>query len=152
MEEYQALSKVIKAFLGLVAWPVPLDRPLHLVVIGGNGFGTDLDASFSRGTVGGRRVDIRYVSASSFLTSPLEADALFVDRGHETNLPSILSKVKGRPVLTMGYAPSHAARGLMVNFQLEGPRMSFEVNPGRAREVGLIISSRLLGLARIVEG
>ena len=55
MEEYQALSKVLKAFMGLVSWPGAADRPLRLVVIGGNGFGTDLDIAMSRGTVGGRR-------------------------------------------------------------------------------------------------
>jgi hypothetical protein len=152
LEEYQALAKVIKAFLGLVTWPGGTDRPLHLVVIGGNGFGTDLDTLLARGTVGGRRVEVHYVSATTFLTAPLEADALFVDRGQESVLPSILSKVKGRPVLTMGFAPALASRGAMVNFVVEGPRMTFEVNPNRAKEVGIVISSRLLGLARIVEG
>lgn len=152
LEEYQALSKVLKAFMGLVAWPGSLDRPLRLAVIGGNGFGTDLDIVMSRGTVGGRRVEIRYLSGADYLATSQEFDAVFIDRGQEGNLPAILQRLKGRPVLTMGYAPGLAQKGVMVNFVLESTRMTFEVNPLRAREAGLVVSSRLLSLARIVEG
>lgn len=152
LEEYQALAKVIRHFLAMVTWPGTPDRPMRLAVLGGNGFGTDLDVALGRGTVGGRRVDIRYLNLDAFLASTQDFDALFIDRGEEARLAQILPKVKGRPVLTMGYADGLGRKGIMVNFVLQGGRMNFEVNPGRLKESGITVNSRLMSIARIVEG
>ncbi len=151
LEEYQVLAKVIRHFLALVTWPMPPDRPLKFAVIGGNGFGTDLDVSFSRGPVGGRKVVLKYLSSGAYLADGESYDAVFIDRGEEARLPAILAKSAGKPVLTLGYSPGLAKRGVMVNFYLESSKIRFEVNTGRTKEAGLAISSHLLGMAKIVD-
>ena len=151
MEEYQALSKVLKLFLSLVTWPGQEERPLRVAVIGGTAFGTDLDVNLGRGTVGGRKVVIQYFSGPSFLADSHSFDAVFLDRGEETRLPAILEKTAGKPVLTMGYGQDPTRRGVMVNFFLENAAIRFEVNPNRIKEANLTISSHLLKIAKIVE-
>lgn len=151
LEEYQALSKVLKLFLSLITWPAKEDRPLQVAVIGGIGFGTDLDVTLGRGTVGGRKVVIRYFTGPSFLADSQPFDVVFVDRGEEGRIPAILAKTTGKSVLTMGFGKGPTRRGIMVNFYLEGSGIRFEVNLNRVKEANLVISSHLLKIAKIIE-
>jgi len=62
----------------------------------------------------------------------------------------VLGSLKALPVLTVsddpGFAPSHGIIELVV----ANGRMQFAVNTDAANRAGLRLSSRLLGLARIV--
>jgi hypothetical protein len=58
--------------------------------------------------------------------------------------------VRGAHVLTVGDAPDFLARGGVVEFVREGNRVRFDVNIGEAQRAGLVVSSRLLRVARHV--
>jgi hypothetical protein len=55
-------------------------------------------------------------------------------------------------VLTVSDAPRFAARGGMIEFVREGEHVRFTVNVDAAKRAGLSISSRLLRVARGIEG
>jgi hypothetical protein len=55
-------------------------------------------------------------------------------------------------VLTVSDVPGAARRGVHVGFVVDGERVRFEVNLAAARRAHLEISSKLLRLARAVEG
>jgi hypothetical protein len=76
---------------------------------------------------------------------------VFIDRGEEGRLSAILAKTQGKPILTVSYLESSTRKGVMVNFFLEGNRIRFEVNPTRIKDAGLIISSHLLSIAKVME-
>lgn len=152
LEEYQALAKFMKPVIALVTWPGNPDTPLRIGILGGIGFGTELDIVMNKATVGGRKVRIRYYTTSTFLQEPPDYDVLFIDQGQEDRLPAILAKTHGKPILTLGYAEGLARKGVMVNFYMESGRVRFEINPARVKEVGLSVSSHLLKIARIIEG
>lgn len=151
IEDYQALAKVIKPFVSLVTWPGNPETPLRIVILGGAGFGTELDAVMEKSTVGGRKVKLNYLTTSSFLSAPPPCDVLFLDRGEENRIPSILSKIGGKSVLTLGYLEGGSRKGVMVNFYIEGSRIRFEVNRSRLQEAGLTVSSHLLSIARAMD-
>ena len=151
MEDYQALAKVLKPFISLVTWPGNPDTPLRIAILGGAGFGTELDAVMGRTTVGGRKVKLTYLTTSSFLSAPPECDVLFIDRGEESRITSILSKTGGKPILTLGYLEGSSRKGVMVNFYVDGSRIRFEVNRSRVQEAGLTVSSHLLSIAKFME-
>ena len=151
LEEYQALAKVLRHFVALVTWPGTSDRPLQIGVLGGSGFGTELDIAMGRTTVGGRKVQVHYLSATTFLKETTDYDVLFIDRGEDNYLPAILSKIQAKPTLTLGYGEDLARKGVMVNFLLKDNRIRFEVNASRVKDAGLVISSHLLSIAKIVE-
>ena len=53
-------------------------------------------------------------------------------------------------MLLVGEQDGFATQGGLINFYLEQNRVRFEINPGEARRREVRISSKLLGLARIV--
>lgn len=153
MGEYKAMSKILRHVLSLVTWPEGgSTRPLRLAVVGGLGFGVDLEAAMAQGTVGGRPAEVRFLSASALMESVGDYDAIFLDRGEEARLPALLARLRGRPILTLGFSEGMGQRGIMVNFFTEGERIKFEINPGRLKGAGLQVNPRLLKLARLVEG
>ncbi|HEX6997182.1 MAG TPA: YfiR family protein [Gammaproteobacteria bacterium] len=70
---------------------------------------------------------------------------------HNAYLETLIEHVRDRPVLTVSDAPDGLERGAMVNFQLVGERVRFEVSLAAAQRAGLVLSSRLLASALRVE-
>lgn len=62
-----------------------------------------------------------------------------------------LAAVNGKPVLTIGENHGFAEQGGMINFYIDDDRVLFEINVDALNQAGLIASSRLLNLARIVK-
>ncbi len=77
---------------------------------------------------------------------------LFIGASEKKNLENILVAIKKKPILTLGDMKGFARKGGMINFYLEKNSVRFEINPEAGRQAGLDISSKLLRLARIVEG
>lgn len=73
-------------------------------------------------------------------------------RALDDDLEDAAERLGAARVLTVAAQPDAARRGVHVNFVLEGGRVRFEVNLGAVRRAGLEISSKLLRLARVVEG
>ena len=65
---------------------------------------------------------------------------------------AILQWASVRPILTIGQSPASLRMGSVVNLFLSDGKLKLEINPEAAERVGLGISSRLLGLARIYHG
>jgi hypothetical protein len=63
--------------------------------------------------------------------------------------PQLLARL-GRGVLTVGVGHSFVRNGGMIGFVVENRRVSFEINRPAAESAGLVISSRLLAVARSV--
>jgi hypothetical protein len=61
-----------------------------------------------------------------------------------------VSRLGGAPVLVVSDEAHFASRGGMIGFFRDADRVRFEVNPAAAEAAGLRISSRLLGLAKVV--
>jgi hypothetical protein len=54
-------------------------------------------------------------------------------------------------VLTVGDTEGFAERGGIINLVKDGNRLSFEINPEAAQRAGLVMSSKLLFLGKIVK-
>ena len=65
-----------------------------------------------------------------------------------TRLSLILDAVKKLPVLTIGESEEFLDLGGMINFVLEDTQLRFEINTESAEKVKLVISSKLLRLAK----
>ena len=87
------------------------------------------------------------------ITEPLQISAckiLFISPAEKYRLKEIIQDTKGRPVLTISNYPGFASQGGMINFVVIEDKVRFEINHVVARTSGLIISSKLLRIARIV--
>jgi len=150
--EYDVKAAFLLNFARLVTWPQSArPAPGEPVVIGVAG-GEDAREAIARGidgaSVESHRVEVRGVEKPEQVSG---AHILFVTRDLEQDAAALVEAARGGSALSVGESDGFAARGGIVNFFSEGNKLRFEINLEAARASGLQISSRLLGLARLVE-
>jgi YfiR/HmsC-like len=151
LPEYPVKAAFLYHFLEFVEWPRAAPLPPAKVTIGVLGqdpFGDVLDKAILGKVVAGRTLTIRRFES----VETLEPCAiLFISSSEMPHLPEIVARLKGSPVLTVGEADRFAHRGGMIGFFFEDNHVRLEVNRAAAEGAGLRISSKLLGVARLVK-
>ncbi len=144
--EYEVKAAFLYNFARFVEWPAQAQTSgaVTLCILGADPFGADADMIAGK-PVGQARLRVKRVSDDQAAACQI----LFVASSERARLDRVLDEVKGRPVLTVGDSPGFAERGAVLNFYLEQNKVRFEVNIDAARRTGLVISSRLLRLARV---
>jgi hypothetical protein len=142
--EYQVKAAFLRNLTRFVERPVRA-ATWTICVVGDDPFGAALDG-IAGDAGGGITIAIRRLRGRELD----DCVVVFVSGSEADRLSSVLGAVKGAPVLTVGDTEGFAARGVILNFFVEESRVKFEVNVDAAKRARLTISSRLLGLARIV--
>ncbi|WOB08236.1 YfiR family protein [Piscinibacter gummiphilus] len=151
--EHQVKAAYLYKFLDFVEWPAAaFDGPKSPFVIGVAGsdvLAEELDVLISR-----RRAESRPVVSRRL--GPGEAASglhvLFVGRGAGARAANWLASTARQPVLTVTEADDAQPAGSTINFVMIDKRVRFDVDLRGAEARELKISSRLLGVARRVEG
>jgi hypothetical protein len=151
--EYQVKAAYLFNFLKFVEWPEntfvdPL-APMVIGVVGDDPFGSALPQVVIGKTVQGRDVVIRIYRAGEDLRG---AHILFIGSSERKKLPAIFSSLRGSGVLTVGDMEGFLDSGGMIQFVAEDNRVRFAINVDAARRAKLKMSSKLLSLAKTVEG
>ncbi len=140
----------IPKFARYVEWPAAMrpapGQPYHLCVIGHDSFGPLLDRAAEAEQIDGRGVALRRLADPE---NSAACHVAFVRGANPEETARFLTAMRAQPTLTITDARAGAIRG-MVHFTLVGGRVRFFVDQASAAESGLIISSRLLGLALAV--
>jgi hypothetical protein len=152
-DEYRVKAAFVYNFTKFVEWPAqsfksPQD-PMSICTIGKNPFGDALTEAIHGKPVNGRAVEIRAVE------NPEDActcQILFIRSSERKRLRSILDKIAGRSVLTVGEMDTFAMEGGIINLKFDGDKIRIQVNLQAAERQHLTISSHLLNLAQIVSG
>jgi hypothetical protein len=149
--EYDLKAVFLFNFVTFVDWPkdaVSAQAPFVIGVLGEDPFGKALD---------------EVIAGEKFRQSPLQArrchtleearqcHILFISASEAANLPAILAELRGKPVLTVADTPRFTEAGGMIGFSTDS-RVQLHINPAAARRSGLAISSKLLRMAKVVEG
>jgi len=148
--EYAVKAAFLYNFAKFVEWPDSPAAPpstLTLCVLGTDPFGEALETAVLDKTVRSRTLSVRRLQGLEDLGP---CPILFIASSEVGRLPQILERLRGAPVLTVGESDGFARAGGMIGFFLEENRVRFEVNLGAAEAAGLRISSRLLGVAKVV--
>lgn len=136
----------IANFVQFVKWP---GNPVRLVVCGygneRNGDALDLlKASISQDSS-------PQVKRIHSLQDIKGCQAIFLDAGQASLLPSVIEASNGHPVLIITDFEAGAPLGATLSFVATGGgRLGFDVNHAAAQAAGLSINTRLLQLARRV--
>jgi YfiR/HmsC-like len=134
-----------------VEWPsqafnTPGD-PFAVRVLGEDPFERAL-VDFMRGkALTGRPVQIRRVPSTQ---QGSLCQILFISTSERKGFQPILADLKSSPVLTVGDTKGFAEAGGVANFALDGETIRIEINVEAAKQKNLLIGSKLLNLARIV--
>ncbi len=149
--EYSVKAAFLLNFARLVQWPGSafegLQAPVVVGFLGADAFEAARAAGIEKKRVGDRPLEIRRISGAS---EALRCHLVFLSDGDRTRPESLLEETRESSVLTVGEMEGFAQKGGIINFYREGKKVRFEINTVAAQQAGLRISSRLLGLAKIV--
>jgi len=150
--EYQVKAVFLFNFTQFVEWPVNAfsdpQAPLVIGVLGEYPFGLYLDETVKGETVNGHPLVIRRFERAEDANP---CHVLFINSKKGDRLKQVLANLKGRSVLTVGDAADFARQGGMVLFSTENNKIRIRINLDATKATNLIISSKLLRLAEIVD-
>jgi hypothetical protein len=150
--EYQVKAVFLFNFTQFVEWPAGAfsgaQAPLVIGILGEDPFGAYLDETVRGETVNNRPILVkRYRRVEEIQDCQL----LFISRSEAERLEQIFAALKDRSILTVGDIDGFARRGGMIRFVVEKNKIRFRVNLDAAKAGSLMISSKLLRSAKIVD-
>ena len=139
-------------FTKFIEWPPPpspAPPPFRLCVLANPEFTRAVDRTIAGESVEGRHLE--RVEPRSVGDVP-SCSMLYVGREHIDRSARLLAAARDLPVLTVGEGPQFVQRGGAIGFVLENNRVRFDINARAVQLAGLKVSSKLLRVARSVEG
>jgi hypothetical protein len=151
--EYKIKAVYLYNFILFVEWPKPAEdakekKEFILGIIGKDPFGKSFREVENRIIKPkGKKLVIKRLSAYHKKIDLEKCDMLFICRSERHNINKILSRLKGRPVLTTADTKGFLEKGGMINLLKRGKYVKWEINQKPAKGAGLRISSQLLRTA-----
>ncbi len=150
-KEYQVKALFLYNFANFVEWPrdafVDQSSPLKMCLYGAVSFGEFLD--FVDG-VQVRDRTLEVIRTTDYSQIQSGCHILFVGIDHIPELQKFFSNLNHLFVLSIGNTKDFTKTGGVVNILRTSDQQRFEINLTKAIENGLLISSDLLSLARII--
>ncbi|MDM8558177.1 YfiR family protein [Candidatus Parabeggiatoa sp. HSG14] len=152
IEEYQIKAVYLFNFANFFTWPSTAfqynAQPFRICVLGNDPFGIDLDLVIEDEEVEGREVVVQRIPT---LRKSVRCQILFVSQSERAKKTTILNYVRPYPILTVGDMEEFATRGGMVEFfNSASNEVRFSIAPETVKKGGLIASSNLLEIAKII--
>ena len=149
--EYAVKAAILYKITKFVAWPE------HAFETSNDRLSICLadDSPFSEAlqTLHKRPVRSREIEVITYQTgSEVDPDChvLFVDREALEHMGPVLSRVSGKPILTIGDHKNFSEHGGIISLAVEQNRVSFLINVEASEASGLDISAQLLQLATVI--
>jgi hypothetical protein len=153
LTEYQVKSLFLLNFAKYVDWPSTVltaaDTPIIIGVISEGEFENELAATVERKSIGGRPIRVRRMRTPEDFE---KCQILFIAGTERERLADILSRIRTKPILTVGETAEFLDQGGAINFVLKEGQIHLEINLEAARQAHLEISSKLLNVADVVKG
>jgi len=147
VEEHDAKAIFLFKLVNFVQWPSEGSGDLVVGFIGADSTADSLQRLAYGKPVNGKKIVVRHLNHDSDLKG---YNVIFLGSLERKNAPSVLERLRGASVLTVGESDGFGQHGGVVNLLLNEGRIRFEVNPHAAERAHLLISSKLLALATVV--
>jgi hypothetical protein len=147
--EYDLKAAFVFNFALFAEWPAATrfeDGALNICVHPGSALHTPLNI-LSGKPVKGRKVMLRQVAEADDLHG---CHLLVVDAGNRDRWPQMRKALSAGGVLVVTDDEEIGRQGAIVTLAMEGQRVVFDIDLKAARQAGLVLSSKLLRLARSV--
>lgn len=129
-------------------WPaeaIPAAGPLVICVTSDAAVGDALERAVKGRPLAGRRVTVAPVAPGGSVRA---CHVLYISGGSVSHAQALVSGLRGTPVLTISDVEGFTELGGIALFFFNQGRLRFNVDIESAKRAGLVISSRLLALAR----
>jgi len=151
--EYQVKAGCLLNFPKYVDWPAEVfaatNSPIVIAVVGETKIIGELQKIITGRTVNGREIVLKRLASGE---ESGVCHILFVSAAEQKRSPNLLAKLKETSVLTVGESSDFLERGGIMNLALRDREIALEVNLTAAGDARITISSRLLGVAKVVKG
>ncbi|HEY2008075.1 MAG TPA: YfiR family protein [Rhizomicrobium sp.] len=149
--EYAVKAAYLPKFAPFITWPegtfAAATAPVNICVLGSDPFGGKLDQEAGQLKAGDRPVAVRHMAEPDPEAS---CQLLFLGNGDDPAVvEGTLDAMKGRPVVTV--TDSGLKNHGVISFVIEANHVRFDIDDAQAAQDGLVISSKLLGLAHAVK-
>jgi hypothetical protein len=148
--EYSVKAAYLPKFIPFITWPdaafATPDAPVTICVLGADPFGGKLEQAAEGLKSGEHAIVVRYLpapDASAF------CHLAFVGKDNEVAAEEMLESMKGKPVVTVTDTGLEAQG--VINFVTAANQVRFDIDEAAAARNGVVISSKLLSLARAVK-
>ena len=146
--EYAVKAAYLPKFVPFITWPETAfagpNTPVTICVLGGDPFGGRLEQAAGELKSGDRTITVRYLPVPD-----ASCQLIFLGKGDETSAAGTLDAVKGKPVVTV--TDSGLKVHGVISFVIDANHVRFDIDDARAAQTGVVISSKLLSLARAVK-
>lgn len=150
--EYEVKAVFLYNFVKFVEWPDDKDtrtgRIVNICILGEDPFGNAFDFIQDE-TIDNRKLAVKRVRTHHHID---DCQVLFISSSEKENITHILRTVKGSNILTVGDTNGFAQKGVIINFYIEQNKVRFEINLDSLRRSGLSVSSKVMHLAKIIQG
>jgi hypothetical protein len=147
LPEYRLKAAFLYNFILFTEWPASTGGTLNVCIAGADPFAGELDGLQGK-AAGLRTIAIQRKASGEPLKS---CQMVFIAPSAIDTLPRVLAALRGQPTLTVADSPGAMRQGVALNMSVQRSKVSFEANVPAARNVGLVLSSKLLRLATEVE-
>ena len=151
--EYEVKAGFLYNIINFVTWPpdafAAATDPVHVCIVRPDPFGRLLDRAIEGGTANSRPIVADRIADANDIGA---CHLVFLPGANTDRIDRTIRAAGQRPVLTVGEAPDFLRRGGMIAFVVDGGRVRFDINLPAATGRGLMLSSRLLQVARTVVG
>jgi hypothetical protein len=151
--EPEIKAQFFERFTRFIDWPesaLAKGAPFVVCLTGANSLTSEIERRMSRTTVKGFPTQVRRLPSAP-APDPGGCHALYLASTTRPQLPALLARTRGRPILTVADTEGFAGLGVLINMYIDERFVRFEINDPELRASGLKASSKLLRLARLVE-
>jgi hypothetical protein len=152
--ESQVKAAFLVTFPKYVDWPAGAlaqsDSPIVLAVFGEADLTKDVQQMIEGKKINGHPLVFRHVSAAEECAQG--CNILFVGAAERPQIAAILTRLHGLSILTVGDSDEFLELGGVINLTRRDRKIRLNVNLTAAHEAHLLISSRLLAVADVVQG
>jgi hypothetical protein len=147
--EYAVKAAYLPKFIPFITWPetafASSTAPVTICVLGNDPFGGKLQETAGAARSGDRLIVVRRLAAPD----PNASCHLLFLSGDAAVAEGTLDAMKGKPVVTV--TDSGLKAHGVISFLTEANHVRFDIDDAAAAQNGLVISSKLLGLAHAVK-
>lgn len=146
--ESELKAAILVNMLLFVDWPTQASQPadrLTLCYFEAGPVAQVLDLLNGK-VIKGKPLQVLLVNA----TTAAGCHALYLSPNDDTALARVVPNLRSSGVLLVGDSPGYLQRGVMLNLEVNDGRIVFDVDLRAARQAGLVVSSKVLRLARKV--
>lgn len=152
LSEHDLKAAYLFNFARHVEWPSDAftqeSSPFVVTVVGQDGMADAVERAMKGKVIQGRSVEVRRSEGGE---APAGSHLVFVSASERGKAETIARGLKGTRSLTVGETPDFIMAGGVISFFIEKKQLRFEVSLSGAKRSGLVVSSKLLRIARVVK-